>query len=126
MQSILNVSGSFYKNNLLMLFGYNNNRKDYNINDIEELDNLINVIEKEERFANKKQKKKNIVMSKPFNFKERGGVIMNTSHISSVPENNNKKITIKAQSIKHFKKIQNINRNKNLILEPLILMDIVY
>lgn len=46
MQSILNVSSSFYKNNLLMLFGFNNNRKDCNTNDIDELDNLINVIEK--------------------------------------------------------------------------------
>lgn len=63
-------------------------------------------------------------MLKPFNFKERDGVIMNPNHISGVPENNNKKITIKA--LKHFKKIQNINRNKNLILEPLMLMGIVY
>lgn len=29
-----------------MLFGFNNNRKDCNTNDIDELDNLINVIEK--------------------------------------------------------------------------------
>ena len=132
MQSVLNVTSSFYKKNLMKLFGFDND--DNNVNncndnnckdDIDDINKLINIIEKEENDVDKRQLKKNVVMLKPFAFMEKSVNIGNTSNNNI--NNCNKKIFIKAHAFKQKEgsiemSSHNLNNNKTrLVLHKKIL-----
>ena len=127
MQSVLNVTSSFYKKNLMKLFGFDNddnNCNDYK-DDIDDINKLISIIEKEENDNDKKQLKKNVVMLKPFALMEKSANIVNTSNNNI--NNTSKKIFIKAHAFKQKEgsiemSSHNLNNNKTrLVLHKKIL-----
>ena len=108
MNSIMNVSSSFYKRNLMILFGfYNENNNNINVNvydNNDDIDKLVKVIEKEEKRNAKKKMKKNVVMLKPFSKMERSTNVINTNNVNHNNNNNNvnnKKVFIKTHCVQH-------------------------
>ena len=95
MNSILNISNSFYKKQLMSLFKVDNG--DESVNGYDDVDKLVRDIEKAERgvnSSNKRKVKKNVVMIRPFSLMERSiNNNNNNSNYTSQHKFNNKFIS---------------------------------